>query len=317
VPVRPGDVPDISVVIPAYRGAATIAECLESVERATSGRLRQIIVVESSGDGTATIVRERFPEVTLIESRHRLTAGAARNLGLAEARGRLIFFTDQDCVVPLYWVTQLERHFDDLSVGAAGGSVGVRNVHNLRGWGVYFLEFLNHFPKSRAARRDENFLVGCNSVYRIDTLKVLRFPDRTLGEDVIFSHDLTALGFGVVYDPAVDVLHYNREGWHEFFRYNRKMGESAAIYHGVLRRWWIRPFFWAPALAFLAPAAILPLIAFDLARSRPSYFARFVLLSPMCFLGNLVWAAAFRRQLLAIRRARRREMAGQPPAGGS
>jgi GT2 family glycosyltransferase len=294
---------DISVVIPAYLGAATIADCLESVIDATAGRRSEIIVVESSGDATAAIVRERFPHVNLLCSDRRLTAGAARNRGAAAARGRLVFFTDQDCVVPRDWIARLERHLADPSVAAAGGSVGIRNLSNLSGCAVYFLEFLRHFPSRGTGQRDNNFLIGCNSAYRAEVLAAVRFPDQTLGEDVIFSHDLQRAGFSTVYDPAVEVLHHNRRGWREFFNYNRKMGRSAAMYHGVLRRWWVAPFFTAPVLAYLAPAVVLPSIALDLLRSRWSYFGLFLFLSPMCLLGNLVWAHAFRQQVLDSRRA--------------
>ena len=289
-------------MIPAYFGAHTIADCLASIERATRGRDREIIVVESSGDATAEIVRQRFPDVVLIRSAERLSAGGARNRGAARARGRLVFFTDQDCIVPSDWIDRLERHLEDPSVGAAGGAVGIRNPSNLSGCAVYFLEFLKHFPGNGPPRRDENFLVGCNSAFRADVLQKMSFPDQTLGEDVLLSHALRRHKFGVVYDPRSEVRHHNREGWGEFFNYNRKMGRSAARYHHVLLRWWAAPFLRIPALAFLAPMVILPSIALDLARSRLSYFFRFLLLSPMCLLGNLVWASAFRRQVLEMRR---------------
>jgi GT2 family glycosyltransferase len=292
---------DISIVIPAYYGAQTIADCLESVERATRGRQREIIVVESSADATAEIVRQRFPGVVLIRSERRLSAGGARNRGIAEARGQLIFFTDQDCIVPSDWIDQLERHFKDPTVGAAGGAVGIGNLSNVSGCAVYFLEFLNHFPSNGPARRNENFLVGCNSAYRAQALQIMRFPDQTLGEDVLLSNELRSRGFGVVYDPRTEVRHRNREGWGELFNYNRKMGRSAASYHQVLQRWWAVPFLRIPTLVFLAPIVILPSIALHLARSRWSYFFRFLLLSPMCLLGNLVWASAFRRQVLETR----------------
>jgi GT2 family glycosyltransferase len=186
-------------------------------------------------------------------------------------------------------------------VGAAGGSVGMQNPANLSGSAVYFLEFLHHFPTGGSPRRNDNFLVGCNSVYRNEALRSVQFPDLTLGEDVIFSHELQRAGYSIVYDPQIEVLHYNRKGWGEFFAYNRKMGSSAAIYHSVVRRWWVAPFFEAPLLAFLSPAIILPSIAFDLIRSRTSYFLQFLLLLPMCLLGNLVWAGGFRQQILESR----------------
>jgi len=293
---------DISVVIPAYFGASTIATCLASLEKATAGRRAEIIVVESSGDETAEIVAREFPDVVVVRSPQRLSAGEARNRGAGQAHGRLIFFTDQDCTVSPDWVARLERHLDDPSVGAAGGSVGIEDLSNLSGCAVYFLEFLNHFPTNRPPRRDKNFLVGCNSLYRPEALRAVRFPDQTLGEDVIFSHELLSKGFGVIYDASIEVRHRNRTGWVEFLRYNRKMGQSAAIYHGVLRRWWISPFFRMPTLAFLAPVIILPSIGMDLLRSRWSYFWRFLMLSPLCLVGNLVWARAFRQQVLRARR---------------
>ncbi len=292
---------DVSVVIPAYGGAATIVDCLASVQRAAAGRSVEIVVVESSGDDTAAFVRDQFPEVRLIVSPTRLSAGAARNRGAAEARAPLIFFVDQDCIVPPDWIARLEEHLVDPAIGAAGGSVGIRNLSSLSGCAMYFLEFLYHFPAKAPARQGKNFLVGCNSGYRAEALRRLPFPDQTLGEDVLFSHALQANGFGVIYDPAVEVLHQNRHTWKEFFNYNRKMGRSAAEYHAVLRHWWIAPFFSAPLLAFLAPFIILPSIAVGLARARWSYLIRFLFVSPMCLAGNLVWANAFRQQVLRIR----------------
>ena len=297
--------PDISVVIAAYNGAATIADCLHSLQQATAGRRCEIIVVESSGDGTDEIVRRHFPDIVLIPSAERLSAGAARNRGFLAARGRIVFVTDQDCVVPANWVERLASYFQDPAVSAAGGSVGVRNHSNLSGFALYFLEFLTHFPAAGPARRNSTFLVGCNSAYRAEVLRVVAFPDQTLGEDVLFSNELRKCGFNLVYDPAVEVRHQNRVGWAEFFRYNREMGRNAAECHQVLRRWWAAPFLRIPAFAFLAPAVILPSIAVRLARARPSYFVRFLLLSPMCLLGNLVWARSFRQRVLADRALQR------------
>src|SRR5215813_1378166 len=92
---------DVSVVIPVYHGEKTIKNCLESIKRATRSHRREIIVVDSSGsDATAEIVRRHFPEIALIRSPQRLSAGAARNRGASASSGRLVFFTDQDCIVP-------------------------------------------------------------------------------------------------------------------------------------------------------------------------------------------------------------------------
>jgi cellulose synthase/poly-beta-1,6-N-acetylglucosamine synthase-like glycosyltransferase len=204
-------------------------------------------------------------------------------------------------VVPADWIDRLERYFEDPSVGAAGGSLGMRNPSNLSGCCVYFLEFLNHFPMDRPPRRDGNFLLGCNGGYRAATLAEIRFPDQTIGEDVLFSETLRRRGVGVIYDPRVEVRHQNREGWGEFFRYNRKMGHASANYHRLLGGNTATLVLRFPLLAFGAPVVILPRVALRLLRSRWSYLWRFLLLSPMCLAGNLVWAGAFRRQAIAER----------------
>lgn len=43
--------PEVSVIVPGFRGRATIAACLDSVRKAAAGWRYEIIVVESSGDG--------------------------------------------------------------------------------------------------------------------------------------------------------------------------------------------------------------------------------------------------------------------------
>ena len=304
MPATTDDPVDISVVIPAYHGAATIAACLASVQRAAEGRRAEIIVVDSSGDRCGEIVREQFPNVTLVLSPTRLSAGAARNRGVAMARGRILFFVDQDCVVPHDWIAALEKHFADPSTGGAGGSLGILNPECLTGCGVYFLEFFRHFPNDGPVRRDRHFLLGCNCAYSTDVLRNAAFPDQTLGEDVLLSHQIRQRGFDLVYDPRVEVLHRNRDGRQEFFRYNKKMGAASAVCQLAMRRPRSRPFLSWPALAFLTPAIVLPLIFVRLLRSNRNrrYVPTFLLILPLCLAGNLVWAAAFRRRVLDSRR---------------
>jgi cellulose synthase/poly-beta-1,6-N-acetylglucosamine synthase-like glycosyltransferase len=216
--------------------------------------------------------------------------------------------TDQDCVVPEDWIARLEAHFSNPDVNAVGGSVGVRDRSNWSGLALYFLEFLTHFPRRGRASRNTNFVIGCNGAYRAEALRCVAYPDRTLGEDVLFSRALRKRGFTVVYDPTIEVEHQNRAGWDEFFSYNREMGRKAAQCQQLLGRWWATPFLRVPALAFLAPAAILPAVAGRLARSRRMDFLRFLLLSPLCLAGNLMWAGAFRRQVLEERRQARKRV---------
>ena len=297
--------PQISVVIPAWHGYQTLAACLHSIRKAARAWRIEVLVVESSGDRARELIREQFPEVRLIVPAGRLQVGAARNTGLAQATGEVVFFVDQDCTVPEDWFDRLLPLFGDTSVGAVGGSIGVRNPRNLSGMGVYFLEFFRHFPGSGPVRDCEEFLLGCNLAVRRSSYPDVQFPERTLGEDVLYSEALRRSGFRLLFVPETTVLHWNRSGWREFFRYNRCMGQAAADYHRTLRSRLIRPFLAFPLLFLLTPPVNCLLIFWRLLRARSGMLPLFLLLSPMCLIGNFWWAIACCRRLRSLQRSDR------------
>lgn len=295
----------VSIVIPAYQGRRTITACLESLTTQRGIGRSEIIVVESSGDGSADIIERSFPSTTVVRAPERLSAGAARNWGASLARGRFILFIDQDCIAPRDWVARLVHLLRHPGVEAAGGSIGIANPSNLSGAAVYFIEFLHHFPHRGGPRPDAPFLLGCNAGYRAEVLQAVQFPDQTLAEDVLFTHRVRTAGYGVAYDPEITVLHHNRSGWGEFFAYAKKMGRASAEYHASIDRPWIRPFLHWPILIFPASLLVSPLIGLRLLRSPWKYLGIFMLVAPVCVLGNLAWAAAFRRRIMEKRSAAR------------
>ncbi len=261
--------PEVTIVVPAYRGRATILSCLGSIQKAAVGWRCEVIVVESSGDGAAELVRGHFPGVTVIASPIRLSAGKARNEGLARARARWVLCVDQDCLVPEDWIGRLVGLLQQPGPGAAGGSIAVANPSNLSGWCVYFVEFLGHFP-SRAAVRDDNFLIGANSAWHSEVVSKVRFPDQTLGEDLLLSEEVRRMGLAVRYDPQITVRHHNREGWGEFVRYCRAMGMAAAVDQGQMGAKSITVLRRMPSLSFAIPLVRLPRIAVRLWGGRPA-----------------------------------------------
>ena len=87
----------ISVVIPVYNGELTIAEAVESVYAQTRQPDEVLVVNDGSTDGTAQLVRSRFPAVRLIEQPQSGPA-SARNTGIEAAAGDWIAFLDADDV---------------------------------------------------------------------------------------------------------------------------------------------------------------------------------------------------------------------------
>ena len=98
-------VPRVSVMIPAYNAAATIAGTVESVIAQTIQDFEIICVDDGSTDATLAIVKKFGDRVRLIEQANSGPA-AARNNGARHSSGEYLAFLDADDV----WMPQfLER----------------------------------------------------------------------------------------------------------------------------------------------------------------------------------------------------------------
>ena len=96
----PHSEPRISVIIVNYNVRDLLESCLHSVESALDAVPGEILVVDNaSDDGSADMVRQKFPDVVLIESDSNLGFARANNLALARARGAYLLLLNPDTLV--------------------------------------------------------------------------------------------------------------------------------------------------------------------------------------------------------------------------
>ncbi|MEV0729300.1 glycosyltransferase family A protein [Polymorphospora sp. NPDC050346] len=86
--------PLVSVVIPCYNRARTVALCVDSVLRQTHPAIEIIVVDDASDDGSAMIAASAGATVLRLTTNS--GPGAARNLGAEHAQGEILFFLDAD-----------------------------------------------------------------------------------------------------------------------------------------------------------------------------------------------------------------------------
>src|SRR5664279_422692 len=89
-PMNSSSVNDVSVVIVTHNGLPWIEQALGSVRGAET-----VLVDNASTDGTAAFVRERFPDVVVVEQENRGLA-AGWNAGIAETSGRYVLLLNSD-----------------------------------------------------------------------------------------------------------------------------------------------------------------------------------------------------------------------------
>lgn len=95
MPTDVSDLPLVSVVIPAFNAAATLPDTLDSVLAQTYPNIEIVVVDDGSRDGTPDVLARHAPRVRTLRQGNEGLA-AARNTGLAAARGQLIALLDAD-----------------------------------------------------------------------------------------------------------------------------------------------------------------------------------------------------------------------------
>ena len=92
------DRPLLSVVVPVYNVERFVAECLESLVAQSYLRFEAVLVDDGSTDGSIRVAQRYAAEDPRFRIVHQANAGlgAARNRGVAEARGDYITFLDAD-----------------------------------------------------------------------------------------------------------------------------------------------------------------------------------------------------------------------------
>ncbi len=197
----------MSIIIPTLNGASRIGTCLDALLPQVAGRDAEILVVnDGSTDNTAEVV-ERYSGIRLITQANAGPA-AARNRGAREARGKIILFTDDDCVPMLDWLDAMIEPFADPEV------VGVRGVyrtHQERLAARFVqIEYEDRYRLMAGLPRID-FVDTYSAAFRRDlflemTGYDISFPVAS-AEDIELSYRMSARGWKMKFAPAAIVYH--------------------------------------------------------------------------------------------------------------
>ena len=235
-----GSDPLVSVIIPARNAAATLQGTLDALrrQRGLSSESYEVLVVDDrSSDETAALVRASS-FARLVEMPRWGGSYAARNLGLAHARGEVIAFTDADCRPVADW---LQRGLSDLDAGAAdllGGRIDV--PLRARPSVPEVLDVCWHFDQARYVQM--SFAVTANLFARRAVFDLVGPFNGSLTSngDQEFCLRATAHGVSLAYSPGAAVVHPPRTSARETVRKSLRLGlgraQTDAFAPGAARR---------------------------------------------------------------------------------
>lgn len=175
---------EVSFVIIAYNEEKNIDRCLKSIEKLDGIESSEIIVVDDgSKDRTLEIVRQHEKMDSRIRAHglgYNQGRGAARAVGVKEARGKYIAFIDADIILPKHWYTTCLSYMSQYDV-VGGLAVPDADVNF-----VYVLLGLD--PRSKESSITVN---GANGLYKREVFNTYNFDARLRdGEDSVLMHFL-------------------------------------------------------------------------------------------------------------------------------
>lgn len=225
--------PFFSVVIATRNRPKTLAACLEALSHLDYPRDRfEVIVVDDESELPPEEVVASFTDRldVLMLRQPQAGPGAARNTGVARAKGDVLVFTDDDCAPASDWLERLALYFAE----AKGLAVGGRTINGLPDdpyatasqliVDVVYAHYNAHSDRARFVASN-NLAVSKDHFRALGGFDSASFPsaaeDRDLCDRWLFH------GYRITYAPEVLVRHSRPMTFAAFCRQHFNYGRGA------------------------------------------------------------------------------------------
>ena len=193
--------PLISVIVPAYNAGRSLSRCIESVLRQTFESIEIIIVDDGSRDGTSSICDELSKKYDNVRAVHQKNIGlsGARNTGIENAQGNLLFFLDADD-----YITPDEFEILYNTMKRTGAHIAVGGVTNVTEEGevasVVRIEpgvvdergFWECYERGTRTNEHSEYVISCGKLFDSAIFRDERFDLGKIHEDEFIIHRLVA-----------------------------------------------------------------------------------------------------------------------------
>jgi GT2 family glycosyltransferase len=262
-PSRADELIDVSVCIANWNCRDLLRACLQSLRDQAPGVVVEVIVIDNaSADGAADMVEREFPEVILQRNPTNLGFARANNQAAELARGRYLFFLNNDTCVPPQALRRLIDYCEAhpragmvgpcLRDGAGRAQVSYRQRPTLATFlhRTCLLRWTGLLKRSYRRYRRQEFDPSATRSVEILMGAAMFLPREVFfvcgawDEDFLFGGEDLELSarvgrhYDIVYLPSVEITHYGRVSTRQhigfastnmvigFARYLRKSGYS-------------------------------------------------------------------------------------------
>lgn len=289
--------PVLSVVIPAYRAAGTIGDCLASLCTQWEPPPFEVIVVDSSPDDATERIARPFNQqvggrldLQVVRREEQTHPGTARNIGVKSARADRLLFLDADTTAHPNLLARAVMALDR-GAAVAGAAILLPEHPTVSSRIRHLLEFKESLP-GVPERATWQLPSACVAFDRETFEKYGGFPDARASEDWLLNWTLWRSKERMMFDPQMRIRHQTPSGWMSLLRYTRVLGVAsgrARVVGGLPGQWVAR----RPWLAVALPFGRTLRALWWCARYAPREFLFLLLAWPLYLLVATVWTRGF------------------------
>ena len=199
----------VSVIIPVFNDIERLQLCLKALENQTYPQeLYEVIVVDNNSEENIAEVTKQFKQVSLTQESKR-GSYAARNQGIKIAQGKLLAFTDSDCIPTANW---LENGVNKLlSVSNCGIVAGKIDLYYQKKNCPNAAEMFDKIVNLQQEKYVEEYHYGATAnlfTFKQVFDKVGLFnADLKSGGDADWGNRVFMSGYDIIYSQDVLILH--------------------------------------------------------------------------------------------------------------
>lgn len=235
------DAPTATIVVPTFNRPAMLRRCLDAIARLEATILFEVVVVDDGGpESLDTLVAAYADRLHLRLIRQpRGGPAAARNAGVAAARGRYLVFIDDDCTAAPGWLAEFVRELARDDRRLLGGCVENALTGNPYSTASeHISQFVYQYNRTDAAH--EPFFTTNNIALAADLFRAVggfttSIPSAT-AEDKEFCDRWRAHGLCLAHVPSAIVHHAHDLTFTQFLRQHFEYGRGILVFRLIRRR---------------------------------------------------------------------------------
>lgn len=218
----------VSIIILNWNQKKLLNDCLKSVLNTDYPEVEIIVSDNGSTDGSVELVKEKFPNVVLIENNANLGFCTGNNVAIKQAKGDIIVLLNNDTWVDKDWVKELVKASNDSNVGIIGCKLLFAGTSIIQSLG-YHSNLLGHHENINLLRVDNqkevehvadvDYVSGAALAIKRSVINEIGLFDPMFYayfEDVDLCYRAKEAGYRVIVAPKAVVHHFGSVSWTDY-----------------------------------------------------------------------------------------------------